>query len=142
MSSNPHKEHTPEWYAFEAGRAAILDVELKYLKELQALRSSSFVTAVPSEDYDKLVQENFDIAFDLREMERANARLKAEVERLEGLVKYWQIEAETDHAHWVRHAETNERLRKAGDAMEQRLLLWHDDDYSSIWNAAKEGKQS
>lgn len=35
-----------------------------------------------------------------------------------------------------------ERLRKAGDAMEQRLLLWHDDDYSSIWNAAKEGKQS
>lgn len=34
-----------------------------------------------------------------------------------------------------------ERLRKAGDLMEQRLLLWHNDDYSSIWNAAKEGKQ-
>ena len=74
------------------------------------------------------------------------ARLKAEVERLEGLVKYWQIEAETDHAHWVRHAETNERLRKAGDAMARIIAPpthgtgeW--DGEWDAWNAAKEGKQ-
>ena len=75
-------------------------------------------------------------------------RLKAEVERLEGLVKYWQIEAETDHALWVRHAETNERLRKAGDAMANwfRPVAGVESLPAHIvydaWNAAKEGKQS
>lgn len=77
-------------------------------------------------------------------------RLKAEVERLEGLVKYWQIEAETDHAHWVRHAETNERLRKAGDAMADAMerngcdpLGCHEENKDAVkaWLAAKEGKQ-
>lgn len=39
-------------------------------------------------------------------------RLKAEVERLEQQVKYWRIEAETDHARWLRVLEELETLRK------------------------------
>lgn len=40
-----------------------------------------------------------------------NARLKAEVERLEGCVNYWKIEAECDHGRWLRCLEDLERLR-------------------------------
>ena len=40
--------------------------------------------------------------------------LKAEVERLSGQAKYWRIEAETDHARWLRVLEENEALRKKG----------------------------
>ena len=43
-----------------------------------------------------------------------NARLQAEVERLEHLVNYWRIEAETDNARWLRCLEDMEKLRKEG----------------------------
>ena len=69
---------------------------------------------------------------------------------------YWRIEAETDHARWLRTLEENEklraeneRLRKAGDALEQEVIgcyFEQDDpaDSESLreWRAAKEGKQS
>jgi hypothetical protein len=76
-------------------------------------------------------------------------RLKAEVERLEQEVKYWRIEAETDNARWLRVLEDVERLRKAGDAMEQEVIgcyFEQDDPADSeslrAWRAAKEGKPS
>ena len=53
----------------------------------------------------------------IEELLAENARLKAEIERMEHQVKYWQIEADTDHARWLRVLEDVERLRKAGDAM-------------------------
>ena len=68
---------------------------------------------------------------------------------------YWRIEAETDHARWLRTLEENEklraeveRLRKAGDEL---LHEWSSGDETDgrnfkkglvLWNAAKEGKQS
>ena len=73
--------------------------------------------------------------------------LKAEVERLEQQVKYWRIEAETDHARWLRVLEDVERLRKAGDAMANwfRPVAGVESLPAHIvydaWNAAKEGKQ-
>lgn len=67
---------------------------------------------------------------------------------------YWRIEAETDHARWLRTLEENEklraeveRLRKAGDAMAREICILgpvDDKEKKAIadWNAAKEGKQS
>lgn len=40
------------------------------------------------------------------------ANLRTEAERLAGQVKYWRIEAETDHARWLRVLEENDTLRK------------------------------
>ena len=67
---------------------------------------------------------------------------------------YWRIEAETDHARWLRTLEENEklraeveRLRKAGDAMVELLdhmdvVMDMNSDHPEVeaWNAAKEGK--
>ena len=33
---NPHKPNTPPWYAYEAGRASILDITVQKLKEENA----------------------------------------------------------------------------------------------------------
>jgi cell division septum initiation protein DivIVA len=49
----------------------------------------------------------------IEELKAENARLKAEVERLEHQVNYWRIEAETDNARWLRCLEEIDRLRKA-----------------------------
>jgi predicted RNase H-like nuclease (RuvC/YqgF family) len=66
-------------------------VEISFLKaEVERLRASSFVTAVPVEEYEKL---------------------KAEVERLKQQVQYWKIEAECDHGRWLRCLEDLEKLR-------------------------------
>lgn len=48
----------------------------------------------------------------LDEERRNTSHLKAEVERLDQQVKYWRIEAETDHARWLRVLEELETLRK------------------------------
>ena len=85
-----------------------------------------------------------------------NARLKAEVERLEHQVNYWRIEAETDNARWLRCLEDKDRLTKAGDLLAvhytalSKCVTPNNAESSSIndwtsvidWNAAKEGKQS
>jgi hypothetical protein len=98
------------------------------------------------------------------ELKAENARLKAEVERLEHQVNYWRIEAEVDNARWLRCLQDLEELRassfvtavpceqydrviKAGDAMASMLQFeetLNDSDHipQSVqrWNAAKEGK--
>jgi uncharacterized protein YlxW (UPF0749 family) len=48
----------------------------------------------------------------VRDLSSENSTLKAEVERLQHSVKYWQIEAETDHDRWMRALEEIETLRK------------------------------
>ena len=60
-------------------------------------------------EYGKLVPKHLAEA-----LKEENARLKAEVERLKHSIKYWQIEAETDHDRWMRALEENEALRKKG----------------------------
>jgi hypothetical protein len=55
-----------------------------------------------------------DLGSKVRELAAENSTLKAEVERLKHSIKYWQIEAETDHDRWMRALEENEALRKKG----------------------------
>ena len=101
---SPHWEHPEgEWVKYEdyeklkaQGRRMAMDSihDLNQIGGLQEenarLRASSFVTAVPVEEYEKL---------------------KSEVERLEHQVRYWRIEAECDHGRWLRCLEDLEKLR-------------------------------
>ena len=98
-----------------------------------------------------------------KELQDENARLKAEVERLEHQVNYWRIEAEVDNARWLRCLKDYEELRassfvtavpveqyervvKAGDAMAFALILFEmksekeREERIKAWSAAKEGK--
>lgn len=83
-------------------------------------------------------------------------RLKADLVKAAEGSRYWRIEAETDHARWLRTLEENEklraeveRLRKAGDAVSLCLeAFWKGKPYDTstniecfdAWRAAKEGK--
>jgi len=118
--------------------------------ELSRLRASSFVTAVPSDEYEKVKAEN--------------ARLKAEVERLKAVSEAWKKrrldKVEAECINWADVEKENarlkaqvERLTKAGDAMidewwlqlscPQRMKAsWLKEQAIVDWNAAKEGKQS
>ena len=71
-------------------------------------------------------------------------RVLNEIELLNGTVKYWEIEARTDHDRWLRCLEDVERLRKAGDELVKALLFEDGESCKEIadWNKAKEGKQS
>lgn len=89
--------------------------------EISRLRASSFVTAVPVEQYEKLKAEV--------------ERLKAEPERLLYLFNQANLK--------------NDRLRKAGDALvfaleSMDIIMDTNSDHPEVaeWNAAKEGKQS
>jgi regulator of replication initiation timing len=53
-----------------------------------------------------------DLGSKVRDLADENIRLKSEVERLQHSIKYWQIEAETDHSRWMRALEEIETLRK------------------------------
>jgi hypothetical protein len=104
--------------------------------ENKRLRASSFVTAVPVEEYEKL---------------------KAEVARLEKENEMYYRDSmsdEYDLNHQIRiingllgdkeklQAE-NERLRKAGDAMAFIMAYEKDEEFDGFvkaWNAAKDGK--
>jgi hypothetical protein len=81
--------------------------------------------------------------------------LKAENARLEHVVNYWKVEAETDNARWLRVLEENERLKaeverltKAGDAFYESEIGYygeqilndpkhHSGQMCRDWNAAK-----
>ena len=76
------------------------------------------------------------------QLKEENARLKAQVERLEHQINYWRIEAEVDNARWFRCLEDKERLIKAGDAMADRLMYQGYPATVPAWHTAKEGKQS
>ena len=108
--------------------------------EVERLRSSSFVTAVPSEEYEKLKAENSLLKAAVESHERVDClaveRLKAEVERLK---------AEPERLMFLLNNAylANERLRKAGDAMADLLsCAGSPPNVVQSWNAAKEGKQS
>jgi len=101
------------------------------------------------------------------ELNAENARLKAEVERQSHHINYLTIEANTDHARWLRCLEDLEKLRassfvtavpceqydrvvKAGEDLLTWVLILRHYSPSDIedmrlvilkWNAAKEGKQ-
>ena len=95
-----------------------------------------------------------------RGLSMENARLKAEVERLTVAAdwktparKIQALEAEVERLRASSFVtavpvEQYERLRKAGDAMQKRLIFLHDrwdsdepNIESDAWNDAKEGKQ-
>ena len=62
-----------------------------------------------------LVQEGSGVAANvLKNLDVDLKKIRTEVERLAGNVKYWRIEAETDHARWLRVLEENDALRKKG----------------------------
>jgi predicted RNase H-like nuclease (RuvC/YqgF family) len=110
--------------------------------EVERLRASSFVTAVPCEEYEKLKAEN--------------TRLKDEVEKLENEVASIGSEymAATRHYNLLNNnlKAENKRLRKAGDAMyayitdvivDGRISSHHLNKMQDDWdNAAKDGKPS
>ena len=70
---------------------ALADENKELKAEVERLRASSFVTAVPVEEYEKL---------------------KSKIEMLERQVNYWRIEAECDHGRWQRCLEDLEHLRR------------------------------
>ena len=100
------------------------------------------------------------------ELNAENARLKAEVERQSHHINYLTIEANTDHARWLRCLQDLEELRassfvtavpceqyerviKAGDELhiflisyivEGRISSSYLNKLDDDWNAAKEGK--
>ena len=64
----------------------------------------------------------------LDDMRVENARLKEEVDSLQHQVNYWRIEAQTDHARWLRVLEDHDRLKEKSacqaeclDAFEKKL---------------------
>ena len=101
------------------------------MAEINRLRASSFVTAVPSEEYERLLSEN-------KLVREESDRLKAEVERLTKA-----IEGSSYYFMSIKLNVENARLRKAGDAMERSLAFEYPDSPKvKDWNAAKEGKPS
>ena len=80
----------------------------------------------------------------LDDMRVENARLKEEVDRLQHQVNYWRIEAQTDHARWLRVLEDHDRLKEKS-ACQAECLEAFDIKLSQAEaeNARlKEGKQS
>jgi FtsZ-binding cell division protein ZapB len=59
--------------------------------------------------FENLNRSVIDLGNKVRELSRENQRLKEQV-------NYWQIEASTDHARWLRCLEDIDRLRKEGNA--------------------------
>ncbi|CAB4151671.1 hypothetical protein UFOVP583_29 [uncultured Caudovirales phage] len=83
-------------------------------------------------------------------LESENARLKAEVERLQNNCDYLDRELDREIEKTAMLCGQVERLRKAGDAL---VGVLKDEDYNTepdeycmeevvAWNAAKEGKPS
>jgi chromosome segregation ATPase len=75
-------------------------------------------------------------------IEQENARLKAEVERLEKTEDYLQNTLNQYALDDMRLQAEVERLRKAGDDMAKNLTHIGWNICVDAWNAAKEGKQS
>ena len=72
--------------------------------EAQEIQATSFLTLA-----EHWINET---ATEIVRVKGENARLKAEVERLDHQVRYWRIEAEVDNARWLRCLEDLEKLRK------------------------------
>jgi len=91
--------------------------------EVERLRSSSFVTAVPSEEYEKLKAEVEELT--LLQVETLNERNKAEAE----------VERLTKAGDNLARASDENGCHDNGDADDL-------DEAIKRWNAAKEGKPS
>ena len=85
---------------------------------------------------------------DIKKLKAENTSLKAEVERLQNNCDYLDRELDREIDKTAMLCGQVERLRKAGDAMQKRLIFLHDrwdsdepNIESDAWNAAKEGKQ-
>jgi len=68
-------------------------------------------------------------------------KAQAEVARLEHLVNYWKVEAETDNARWLRVLEENERLKAEVERLTElnsTLALRYDATKSMLDGCAKE----
>jgi hypothetical protein len=110
----------------------------------------------PAKRYYKTFSDNM-------HLQSENARLKAEVERLEHQVNYWRIEAEVDNARWLRCLQDLEELRassfvtavpshqyeriiKAGDSIISITCQHVHPTMANLalreWNAAKNGWDS
>ena len=136
-------------------RAAVASLErvdnllIKGLKdELNTLRASSFVTAVPVEEYEKLKAE-------VAKSEEHNAALCERLQDLNGEVHTASCTNARLHSQFANSEQENarlkaevERLRKAGDAMADIIGFamartdGQDPKLVREWNAAKEGKPS
>ena len=53
-----------------------------------------------------------DLGYQVRDLTSENKGMKEEIQRLERLVNYWRIEAETDHGRWMRTLEDLDNLRR------------------------------
>ena len=53
------------------------------------------------------------------------ANLRAELERQASAVNYWRVEAETDHARWLRVLEEADKLRKQIADIDAAIILGH-----------------
>lgn len=84
------------------------------------------INALLKAEVDRLKKFNDEaLAHIAKEERKSRERLdmeQAEVERLEQQVKYWRIEAETDHARWMRVLEENERLKSELKFSEHRMI--------------------
>lgn len=135
--------------------------------EVERLRAASFVTAVPSDDYEKLKADVRNCYTAIRVKDEEKARLKAEAERstaqyngiidtqlkvidelkadFERLKEGYECLDKMHEKEMARSAylcEQVERLRKAGDAVCESPYLWETDPSVIEWRAAKEGKPS
>ena len=62
-------------------------------------------------EVERLTKAHSDALADFWSIHKGYFDLKAEVERLQHQIKYWQVEAQTDNARWLRCLDENERLR-------------------------------
>jgi chromosome segregation ATPase len=131
-------------------RIGVLRYQLEQANdEIARLRSSSFVTAVPSEEYEKVKAEVTDLKANADQLKAdleksdgvvwtlsvENARLKAEVERLTSDL---QMEKENEDRLVRLHQDARnevERLTKAGDELGEWFMDIHPS--KKKWNAAK-----
>ena len=105
--------------------------------ELQRLRASSFTTAVPSEDYEKLKAE-------LAKSEEHNAALCERLQDLNSVVFTTSCTNAGLHSQFANSEQKVARLIKAGTAMDMALPDTDEANaaYRAFEYAAKEGKQS
>ena len=95
------------WWLFPWSYARTLHMAANALKALsdrqdQALTMQSHIIADQSEEI---------------------ANLRAEADRLNSAVNYWRIEAETDHARWLRIMEEDDKLRKQIADIDAAIML-------------------
>ena len=90
---------------------------------------------VPYEEYKKLDYENARLKAEVETLRNLGIKLEsmidpleAENARLEHVVNYWKVEAETDNARWLRVLEENERLKAEVERLTKQKAVYIDND--------------